>query len=98
MRAYSNLSKLHPGEEEEYEKDYEEVKQSKVMLCDPIPQDEAWQRRLGRAGLMLLPSSYPEICSNVVLAEPLSSWNADHLNREILGSVGQWVNGKNGAY
>jgi glycosyltransferase involved in cell wall biosynthesis len=49
MRAYSNLSKLHPGEEEEYEKDYEEVKQSKVTLCDPIPQSSLAEE-LGKAG------------------------------------------------
>jgi glycosyltransferase involved in cell wall biosynthesis len=67
MDAYSNLSKLHPNEGEDTFSDvYNEVARSEVELHDPIPQSELADQ-LRKASLMILPTDYPEICSNIVL-------------------------------
>lgn len=89
MRAYSNLSKLHPNEgEDDYGDIYESVKSSKVNLCDPIPQSRLAEE-LGKAALMILPSNYPEICSNAVLQS--LACGTPIITTGNLGSVGEWV-------
>src|SRR5574343_664013 len=63
MRAYSNQAKLHPnevGETDEFEGTYKTIAESGVELLDPIPQTQLAQE-LGQAGLMILPTNYPEI-------------------------------------
>ena len=97
MRAYSNLAKLHPNEVDEKDDlsdTYNAVKESKVKLCDPIPQSSLAEE-LGRAGLMILPSAYPEICSNVVLQSLASG--TPIITTGNLGSSGEWISRSNGA-
>src|ERR1051325_410528 len=65
MRAYSRLAALHPGEGPDTF-DYNTIRSSAVELHDPIPQAQLAEE-LGSAAMMILPSEYPEICSNIVL-------------------------------
>jgi len=93
INAYSNLSKLHPGEGED-QFNYTPVQESNVTLCDPVPQGEL-ANTLGQAGLMILPSAYPEICSNAVL-QALAS-GTPVITTGNLGATGEWVkHGKSG--
>ena len=95
MEAYSNLSLQHPNESGDYGEDYEKVAESKVTLNDPLPQEE-WAEKLGRAGLMILPTDYPEICSNNVL-QTLAS-GVPIVTTGDLGSANEWVkDGVNGS-
>jgi glycosyltransferase involved in cell wall biosynthesis len=87
LQAYSNLSSLHPGEGKD-EFDYKTVKDSSVELHDPIPQDEL-AGKMGQAGLMILPSGYPEICSNIVL-QALAS-GIPIITTGGLGATPEWV-------
>lgn len=96
MRAYSNLTKLHPNEVDEKDdlsETYNAVRSSKVKLCDPIPQKDLAEE-LGRASLMILPSSYPEICSNVVLQSIACGTPIVTTGR--LGSVQEWISSSTG--
>jgi glycosyltransferase involved in cell wall biosynthesis len=96
MRAYSNLAKLHPNEVDERDdlaETYSAVKESGVTLCDPIPQSSLAEE-LGRAGLMILPSSYPEICSNIVLQSLASG--VPIVTTGGLGSSEEWISRRNG--
>jgi glycosyltransferase involved in cell wall biosynthesis len=97
LKAFSNMSKLHPnevGEVDDYEDIYEDVRNSEIELCDPIPQTELAEE-LGKASLMILPTSYPEICSNTIL-QALAS-GVPVVTTGCVGSSSEWVNGKNGA-
>ena len=97
--AYSNMAKLHPGEVLNAEDDgfslaYKEVKESEVDLKDPIPQKDL-AVKLGEAGLMILPTDYPEICSNSILQSLASGTPV--ITTGNLGSAGEWIkHGKNG--
>jgi len=103
MSAYSNLKKLHPGEVDPEIRDEEEdgfsiiynrVAESKVSLFDPIPQKQLADK-FGCASLMILPTDYPEICSNTIL-QALSS-GIPIVTTGNLGSAGEWIrNGWNG--
>ena len=89
LRAYSNLAALHPGEVGTGDGfDYKAVRESAVELCDPVPQDEL-AGIMGQAGLMILPSGYPEICSNVVL-QALAS-GTPIITTGSLGATPEWV-------
>jgi len=93
MRAYSNLGSLHPGEVRDEEQDgfaliYKDVEDSKVELHKPIPQARL-SDELGKAGLMILPTDYPEICSNIILQSLASGTPVITTGR--LGSAGEWV-------
>jgi glycosyltransferase involved in cell wall biosynthesis len=91
--AYSNLAAMHPGEGPDTF-DYGAVSTSKVRLADPLPQG-AYAAELGKASLMILPSAYPEICSNNIL-QALAS-GVPVLTTGGLGSAPEWINhGKNG--
>jgi len=93
LRAYSNLAKLHPGEGED-RFDYKSIEQSNVTLCDPVPQ-ETLANVLGQAELMILPSGYPEICSNIVLQALVSGTPV--ITTGNMGATCEWVkHGKNG--
>jgi len=94
MRAYSNREVLHPGEHGEFEDIYKEVEESEVELCDPVPQ-QAFANEIGKASLMLLPTDYPEICSNIILQSLVSGTPV--VTTGNLGSAGEWIkDGKNG--
>jgi len=99
MHAYSNMSVLHPNEsakdhnevlEDGFGHDYEYL-DSGFEVLDPIPQQElAYQ--LGRASLMVLPTPFPEICSNSIL-QALAS-GTPVITTGNLGSAGEWVKHK----
>lgn len=95
MRVFSRLSVLHPNEGEDTFSDiYNEVAESDVEHCDPLPQSE-FSEELGKAALMILPSDYPEICSNVILQSLASGTPV--ITTGNLGSAGEWVkHGVNG--
>ena len=87
LSAYSSLAKLHPGEGED-RFDYTPIEESKVDLKDPVPQEE-FANKLGQAGLMILPSGYPEICSNAVLQSLASGTPV--ITTGYLGATPEWV-------
>lgn len=102
MTAYSNLKALHPNEvdprrddnEDGFSEIYNQVAESRVELRDPLPQME-FADVLSRAGLMILPSDYPEICSNVILQS--LACGTPVITTGNLGSAGEWVkSGRNG--
>jgi glycosyltransferase involved in cell wall biosynthesis len=69
FNAYSNMASMHPNEsamEHDYAQEYTKVRECGVDLTDPLPQPE-FAKALGHAGLMILPTDYPEICSNSIL-------------------------------
>lgn len=89
MVAFSNLEKLHPNEAgSDLAETYSEVRASSVKLHDPIPQAEL-SSVLGRAGLMIMPSDYPEICSNIVLQSLASGTPV--ITTGNIGSACEWV-------
>ena len=90
MNAYSNMSKLHPGEAD-YEIDYKEFEESSVVLLDPVPQHE-FAQELRKASLMILPTSYPEICSNTVLQA--IACGTPIVTTGSLGATNEWVKHK----
>lgn len=91
--AYSSLAKLHPGEGED-NFNYQPLIDSAVELKDPIPQRE-FAYALGRAIGLVMPSDYPEICSNVVLQALASGTPVFTTGR--MGATPEWVwHGVNG--
>jgi glycosyltransferase involved in cell wall biosynthesis len=97
MKAFSNLSTLHPnevGENDEFQQTYKEVHESSVELHEPVPQSKLAEE-LGTAGLMVIPTDYPEICSNTILQSLASGTPV--VTTGQLGSAGEWIeNGWNG--
>jgi len=95
MRAYCNGSILHPNEGEDHnELKYKSCQESGIELLDPVPQPQL-AMELGRAGAMILPTSYPEICSNAVLQSLASGTPV--ITTGGLGATCEWVrHGKNG--
>lgn len=95
--AYSNLAKLHPvevGETDENACIYAEIVASDVDLRDPIPQP-LLAGQLARAGMMILPTGYPEICSNIVLQA--LSCGVPIVTTGHLGATPEWVSARNGS-
>jgi len=94
LKAFSKLGKLHPGETKRdvyvdgYSIDYAVVNDSPIEWLDPIPQAELAEE-IGRAGLMLLPTAFPEICSNSVL-QALAS-GTPIITTGNLGATPEWV-------
>jgi glycosyltransferase involved in cell wall biosynthesis len=96
MRAYSNGSVLHPNEAHDptYALDYKTCQEAGIEVLDPIPQVQLAEQ-LGRAGAMVLPTKYPEICSNAIL-QSLASGTPVFSTGNI-GSAPEWIkHGKNG--
>ncbi|MDD5189455.1 MAG: hypothetical protein PHE50_00250 [Dehalococcoidales bacterium] len=101
MKAFSNLKKLHPNEVEDRDSDkdgftevYTKVEESDVQLCDPIPQKQLAEE-IGKSGLMVLPTDYPEICSNIILQSLASG--TPIVTTGNIGSSNEWINNnKNG--
>lgn len=89
LRAFSNLSSLHPNEVGKGDTfDYQPVKDSAVELMDPVPQADL-AGFMGQAGLMILPTGYPEICSNIVLQSLKSG--TPIITTGGLGATPEWV-------
>jgi len=98
MTAFSNMAQMHPNEigedGDEYELTYKSVRESEVELRVPIPQADL-AVELGRASLMILPTDYPEICSNIILQS--LSCGTPVITTGGVGSAGEWItHGKNG--
>jgi glycosyltransferase involved in cell wall biosynthesis len=99
MTAFSNLAAQHPNEcrdgmDDGFQEVYKTVQESDVELVNPVPQEEL-ARELGTAGLMILPTDYPEICSNIILQSLASGTPV--ITTGHLGSACEWVlHGKNG--
>ena len=93
--AYSDLASLHPNEVGDGDTfDYKSIEKSSVELRKPVAQRE-WARMLGRAQAMIMPTGYPEICSNNVL-QALAS-GTPVFSTGSLGATPEWVrDGKNG--
>jgi glycosyltransferase involved in cell wall biosynthesis len=98
LNAYSNAEILHPNENTSHEIPMLGVMEFKgdknFTVLDPIPQHK-WARELSQAGLMIMPTSYPEICSNNILQS--LACGTPVVTTGNLGSVPEWVkSGKNG--
>ena len=102
LKAFSNMASMHPnevastdnGNGDGFEIDYKTVQESNVELHDPMPQKQ-FAIELGQAGLMILPTDYPEICSNSILQSLASG--TPIITTGNLGSAGEWIqHGKNG--
>lgn len=94
MKAYSNMAKMHPNEaamEHDYALEYETINKSAIKLCDPVPQI-MFARQLQIAGLMVLPTDYPEICSNTILQS--LACGTPVITTGKLGSACEWVKHK----
>jgi glycosyltransferase involved in cell wall biosynthesis len=107
MRAYSNMKILHPHDQEgddiirhedgsvHFGQKYRNAAESGVEILDPLPQP-LLAEELGRAGLMIMPTGYPEICSNAIL-QALAS-GVPIVTTGNLGSATEWIrHGWNGA-
>jgi len=99
MHAYSNMAILHPNEHSKdhnevladgYKHEYEHI-DSGFKALDPIPQQQLADE-LGRASLMILPTPFPEICSNSILQSLASG--TPIITTGNLGSAGEWVKHK----
>lgn len=98
MKAFSNMASLHPNEvrteKDGFYCEYKNCVEAGIDLHDPIPQKELG-KELGQAGLMLLPTDYPEICSNSILQA--LSCGVPVITTGNIGSAGEWVkHGYNG--
>jgi glycosyltransferase involved in cell wall biosynthesis len=95
LRAYSNGNVLHPNEgEDRNDLNYKSCLEAGIEVMDPIPQAQLAEE-LGRAAGMVLPTSYPEICSNAVLQSLASGTPV--FTTGNLGATCEWVrHGKNG--
>jgi glycosyltransferase involved in cell wall biosynthesis len=102
MRAFSNLAILHPNEVDSkdngngdgFEMEYQSIRESAVELHDPLPKYKIAQE-IGRAGAMIIPTDYPEICSNIILQSLASGTPV--ITTGNLGSAAEWItHGRNG--
>jgi len=101
MKAFSNMAILHPGEREAKKGDiahegnddlfgtkYLPSEECGVQVLNPLPQPLLGEE-LGKAGLMILPTGYPEICSNAVLQS--LACGTPIVTTGNLGATGEWV-------
>lgn len=96
MRAYTSMARLHPNEgtDDNYNLHFLTCQEAGIEVMDPIPQVQLAEE-LGRAGAMIMPSTYPEICSNSVLQSLASGTPV--FTTGNLGATPEWVqHGKNG--
>jgi glycosyltransferase involved in cell wall biosynthesis len=106
MKAFSNMAVLHPADREAkgdiphedggepFGTKWQASEDCGVQVFNPLPQPLIAEE-LGRAGLMILPTGYPEICSNAVLQSLASG--TPIVTTGNLGSAPEWVkHGKNG--
>ena len=94
FKAFSNLAVLHPGEKSEEDQQAKDgfglpyMSEAVVQVYDPIPQEQL-AVELGRAGLMIIPTDYPEICSNIVLQS--LSCGTPIITTGGIGSASEWI-------
>lgn len=92
MLAFSNLKAQHPnevrGDDDGFGEDYKSCEEAGITLRDPVPQPELAQY-LGGAELMIFPTDYPEICSNIVL-QALAS-GTPVITTGNMGATCEWV-------
>lgn len=101
LKAFSNMAILHPADQiqagyiphedsgEAFGTKYPDIiDECGVQVCDPLPQPPMAEE-LGKAGLMILPTGYPEICSNAVLQSLASG--TPIVTTGNLGSAGEWI-------
>ena len=92
FHAYSNMRTQHPGEiretEDNYELDYSTCEEVGIRRMDPIPQADL-AIEMGKAGMMILPTNYPEICSNIVLQSLCCETPV--ITTGLIGSTGEWL-------
>lgn len=100
ITAFSNMAVLHPRAEDSdmtadgWNEHYESAAGGGVELRDPVPQ-KALAVELGASGLMLMPTDYPEICSNIILQS--LACGTPVVTTGGLGSAGEWIrSGRNG--
>ena len=90
--AYSNMRTQHPNEiketEDNYELDYSTCEEVGIRRLDPIPQHKL-AVQLGQAGMLLLPTNYPEICSNIILQS--LACGTPVITTGLIGSAGEWL-------
>ncbi len=98
MNAYSNGS-MYPNEGEmddhcdEFFLDYQDAQSDGLTLKAPLPSVELAEQ-VGQAGLCIMPTGYPEICSNSILQSLASGTPV--VTTGGLGSAHEWVNNRNG--
>lgn len=96
MVAYSNLKALHPGEhapKDELEA-FSTCEEAGIERKDPIPQADLAQE-LAQSTALVLPTEYPEICSNIVLQA--LACGTPVLATGGIGATPEWVkSGRNG--
>jgi glycosyltransferase involved in cell wall biosynthesis len=91
FRSYSNAKTVYPGEsgEDDHGEQYEvDGIGEHLERCEPLPTHRIAEE-VGKAGLCVLPSGYPEICSNSVL-QALAS-GTPVITTGGLGSTPEWV-------
>jgi len=93
LRAYSS-AKMYPNEGDMKDHigdtlnlNYPEAKCEGYEQLDPVPQHRLAEE-IGKAGLMIMPSGYPEICSNSILQSIASGTPCDR----------DWETGSNCSY
>lgn len=92
--AFSDRETLHPGETGDYADTYKRCQKAGIDLRPPLPPGglSHWMRV---AGAMVMPTDYPEICSNTVLQALACGCPVITTGR--LGATAEWIqNGKNG--
>lgn len=89
LNAYSNMAIMHPNEGPDSAEDWNEIKKEvEFNLFDPLPQEQ-YAEELGKASLMVLPTRYPEICSNSILQSLASG--TPIVTTGNLGSACEWI-------
>lgn len=94
FRAYSNAKTVYPGEQHhgaDHGHEHELPKTNDggaLEVLDPLPTPRIAEE-VGRAGLCVIPSGYPEICSNSIL-QALAS-GTPVITTGSLGSAPEWV-------
>lgn len=100
LRAFSNMDVMHPGDREAkgyiphedmgspFGTKWQPLGESGVEISDPLPQPQI-AVEVGKAGLMVLPTGYPEICSNSILQSLASGTPV--VTTGNLGSACEWI-------
>lgn len=99
LNAFSNMEIMHPNEaalskDNDLAANWDRENGNGLELKGPLPQ-KFFAEQLGQAALMILPSDYPEICSNSIL-QALAS-GTPIITTGGLGATPEWVkHGRNG--